>query len=125
MSGHQESAITFSTKTHETTKELVMQALGIQQVGGLGKYLGLPELFGRKKKDMFNFIIDRIRQRAKSWSSRFLSTAGKATMLKAVLVAMPTYTMSCFKLPGSLCKRIQSALTRFWWDSSLVSMMLY
>jgi len=96
-----------------------MQALGIQQVGGLGKYLGLPELFGRKKKDMFNFIIDRIRQRAKSWSSRFLSTAGKATMLKAVLVAMPTYTMSCFKLPGSLCKRIQSALTRFWWDSSL------
>ncbi|KAL9840112.1 hypothetical protein AtNW77_Chr2g0224721 [Arabidopsis thaliana] len=39
-------------------------------------------------------------------------------MLKSVLDAMPTYTMSCFKLPGSLCKRIQSALTRFWWDSS-------
>lgn len=31
---------------------------------------------------------------------------------------MPSYTMSCFKLPGSLCKRIQSALTRFWWDAS-------
>ena len=40
-------------------------------------------------------------------------------MLKAVLAAMPTYTMSCFKLPSSLCKRIQSALTRFWWDSSM------
>ncbi|KAL1220553.1 putative mitochondrial protein [Cardamine amara subsp. amara] len=25
--------------------------------------------------------------------------------------------MSCFKLPMSLCKRIQSALTRFWWDA--------
>ena len=24
--------------------------------------------------------------------------------------------MQCFKLPLSLCKRIQSALTRFWWD---------
>ncbi|KAL9840608.1 hypothetical protein AtNW77_Chr2g0230561 [Arabidopsis thaliana] len=31
---------------------------------------------------------------------------------------MPTYTMSCFKLPVSLCKRIESALTRFWWDST-------
>jgi len=39
-------------------------------------------------------------------------------MLKAVLASMPTYTMSCFKLPVSLYKRIQSALTRFWWDSS-------
>ena len=119
MINKNKSAITFSTKTPEMIKAEAMQVLGIQTAGGLGKDLGLPELFGRKKKDMFNLIIDRISQRAKSWSSRFLSTAGKATMLKLVLAAMPTYTMSCFKLPGSLCKRIQSALTRFWWDSSL------
>lgn len=39
-------------------------------------------------------------------------------MLKSVLAAMPTYAMTCFKLLQSLCKRIQSALTRFWWGSS-------
>lgn len=39
-------------------------------------------------------------------------------MLKAVLTAIPTYTMSCFELPASLCKRIQSVLLRFWWDTS-------
>ncbi|CAA7017041.1 unnamed protein product [Microthlaspi erraticum] len=39
-------------------------------------------------------------------------------MLKSVLAAMPTYTMTCFKLPAGLNKRIQSALTRFWWDGS-------
>ncbi|XP_019097511.1 PREDICTED: uncharacterized protein LOC109131263 [Camelina sativa] len=43
---------------------------------------------------------------------------GKLTMLKSVLTTMPTYTMSCFQLPASLCKRIQSALTRFWWDKN-------
>lgn len=32
---------------------------------------------------------------------------------------MPSYTMSCFKLPSSLCKQIQSVLTRFWWDAKL------
>ena len=37
-------------------------------------------------------------------------------MLKSVLSPVPSYAMTCFKLPVSLCKRIQSALTRFWWD---------
>ncbi|KAG7536993.1 Zinc knuckle CX2CX4HX4C [Arabidopsis suecica] len=60
--------------------------------------------------------LPRIRQKAHSWSSHFLSGAGKQVLLKAVLAAMPTYSMSCFKIPSSLCKQIQSILTRFWWD---------
>lgn len=58
-------------------------------------------------------IVDRIKQRAISWSTKFMSTAGRMTMLKSVLAVMLTYTMSYFKLPMSLCKKIQSALTRF------------
>ncbi|XP_010474119.1 PREDICTED: uncharacterized protein LOC104753583 [Camelina sativa] len=112
------SSITFSSKTPRDMKEQAKHILDIHKEGGQGKYLGLPELFGRKKKDLFASIVDRIKQKAISWSSRFLLTAGKLTMLKSVLSVMPTYTMSCFLLPGSLCKRIQSALTRFWWDTS-------
>lgn len=84
--------------------------------GGVGKYLGLPEHFGRKKKDLFNSIVSRIEQKAKSWANRKLSTAGKLTMLQSVLSPIPSYSMTCFKLPASLIRRIQSALTRFWWD---------
>ncbi|XP_010463404.1 PREDICTED: uncharacterized protein LOC104744076 [Camelina sativa] len=112
------SSITFSAKTPMYMRTQAKDVLEIQKEGGQGKYLGLPELFGRKKKDLFTSIVDRIKQKALSWSSRFLSTAGKLTMLKSVLSAMPTYTMSCFHLPGLLCKRIQSALTRFWWDTN-------
>ena len=39
-------------------------------------------------------------------------------MLKAVLTAVPSSAMTCFLLPIGLCKMIQSALTRFWWDSN-------
>ncbi|KAG7594156.1 Reverse transcriptase zinc-binding domain [Arabidopsis thaliana x Arabidopsis arenosa] len=113
----QKSAITFSSKTHQDTKERVKKDLNIVKEGGQGKYLGLPELFGRKKRDLFSSIVDRIKQRGLSWSSKLLSAAGKLVMLKSVLSAMPTYTMTCFKLPTNLCKRIQSALSRFWWDS--------
>lgn len=62
--------------------------------------------------------MDRIRNKAQGWANRFLSGAGKEILLKAVIAAMPTYAMSSFKLPVSLCKRIQSALTRFWWDNN-------
>ncbi|KAL0900977.1 hypothetical protein Bca101_084938 [Brassica carinata] len=110
------SSISFSSKTPQEIRLRIHSYLGIEKEGGVGKYLGLPEHFGRRKKDLFTNIVERIRQRASSWSSRRLSTAGKLVMLKAVLSAIPTYAMSCFLLPVSLCKRIQSALTRFWWD---------
>lgn len=75
-----------------------------------------PSTLVGEKKNLFTSIVDRIRQKAVSWSSKRLSRAGKLTMLKSVLSAIPTYPMSCFQLPISLCKRIQSVLTRFWWD---------
>lgn len=40
------------------------------------------------------------------------------TILKAVLSAIPAFAMTCFQLPIGLCDMIQSALTRFWWDSN-------
>ena len=116
MINKNKSSITFSSKTPPAVKENAKSILGISKEGGLGKYLGLPEHFGKRKKDLFTSIVDRIRQRAVSWSTKRLSKACKLTMLKAVLSTVPTYSMSCFQLPVSLCKRIQSVLTRFWWD---------
>lgn len=107
----EKSSITFSSKTPPEVKNQVKTLLGIDKEGGVGKYMGLPEHFGRKKRDLFASIVDKIKQRCISWTTRFLSTAGKATMLQAVLSSVPTFAMS-------LCKKIQSALTRFWWDSS-------
>ena len=80
------SAITFSSKTLPATKDNVKNAVGITNEGGIGKYLGLPEHFGRKKRDIFSMIVDRIRQRAHSWSSKLLSGAGKLVLLKSVIV---------------------------------------
>ena len=112
------SSIFFSSKTQEDRKTNVNELLGISTEGGKGKYLGLPKHFGRRKHDLFTSLVDRIRQRAASRSSQFLSKAGKLTLLKAVLTAIPTHSMSCFQLSASICKRIQSVLTRYWWDST-------
>lgn len=107
------SAITFSRKAPANLKTAMKNILEIEKEGGVGKYLGLPEHFGRKKKDLFTSIVERIKQKASGWSNRFLSSVGKMVMLKSVLSPIPSFAMTCFKLPLSLIKRIQSAVTRF------------
>lgn len=112
------SSITFSSKTPITIKDSMKQILDIQKEGGPGKYLGLPEHFGRRKNDLFTSVVDRIKQRAASWSTCHISKAWKMTRVKSVITAVPTYYMSCFLIHVDLCKHIQSALTRFWWDGN-------
>mgnify|MGYP004722961417 CR=1 FL=1 len=46
---------------------------------------------------------------------KLLSTAGKEVLLKAVAMALPTYTMSCFKMPIRLCKELSTMMANFWW----------
>lgn len=84
----------------------------------MGKYLGLSEHFGRKKNDLFASIVDRMKQIALNWSNQFLYTVGKAVMILSVLSTIPSYPMTCFELPISLCIIIQFVLTRFWWDGA-------
>lgn len=112
------SAITFSRQTPAAIKTSIKNTLQIQKEGGVGKYLGLPEQFERRKQDLFSSIVDRVQQKARGWSTKFLSSAGKLVMLQSVLSAVPSYPMTYLKFPVSLCKRIQSVITRFWWDNN-------
>ncbi|XP_030928675.1 uncharacterized protein LOC115954851 [Quercus lobata] len=49
------------------------------------------------------------------WKEKLLSQAGKEVMIKAVIQSIPTYSMSVFKLPISLCKDIEAMIRKFWW----------
>jgi hypothetical protein len=50
-----------------------------------------------------------------SWLENFLSMGGKEILIKSVAQSIPTYSMSCFKLPKGLCDHINGFLRNFWW----------
>ncbi|XP_027169605.1 uncharacterized protein LOC113769345 [Coffea eugenioides] len=109
------SSAFFSKNVNQKSKEAVCSKLeGIQQVAQ-GKYLGLPMVVTRSKKQLFGYIKENIERRMQNWKSKLLSSAGKEILIKAVSMAIPTYTMSCFKLRCRLCKDICSLLSKFWW----------
>jgi len=54
-------------------------------------------------------------KRIHGWQECFLTHAGKKILLKSVIQALPTYTMSVFRLPKMLHREINSIMVRFWW----------
>ena len=49
------------------------------------------------------------------WKGKLLSMGGKEILIKAVAQVIPSYTMSCFLLPMSVCEDLERDLRSFWW----------
>jgi hypothetical protein len=72
-------------------------------------------MIGRKKKEIFAYIKDRIWKRINAWRGRMLSKAGKEIMIKSVLQAIPSYIMSIYVIPSTTITEIERMLNGFWW----------
>lgn len=112
------TSITFGNRVYQHTRDRIMRTLQITKTGGGGKYMGLPEQFGRRKKEMFQYIKDNVLKKIDGWQTKFLTPAGKETLIKVVAYALPVYSMNCFQLPMELCSELDSMLARFWWGST-------
>ena len=110
----EKSSVLFSKNVQPGLMLLICRTMGNMQRVCQGKYLGLPMVVSRTKQQLFGFVKSNIQQRVLQWKNKFLSTAGKEILLKSVAQAMPTYTMSCFKVPARLCKEISSLMSNFW-----------
>ena len=64
----------------------------------------MPSFVGKNKKSTFNDIKEKLRKKLIGWKEKLLSKASKESLIKAVAQAISTYSMSCFKLPNSLCE---------------------
>ncbi|KAL9678842.1 hypothetical protein QQ045_016693 [Rhodiola kirilowii] len=112
------SEIYFGRNVVEDDRRMIGAILGVRQVETMSKYLGLPVAFGHNRTEMFRDIIGRIWKKLQGWKEKALSIAGKEVLIKAVIQAMPTYAMSCFKIPDTLIKRIVSMITNYWWSNN-------
>ena len=68
---------------------------------------------GQAKKRSFIYIKERVWKKLQGWKEKLLSVAGREVLIKAVIQAIPTYIMSCFKLPKG--KELEVLIRKFWW----------
>jgi len=91
----------------EVHKFAITNIMEVQDVLGIGKYLGVPFMVGMDPNVVFGYIKDRVWQRISSWSSKCLSKAGREVMIKSVLQAIPSYVMHICSLLTSLISTIE------------------
>ena len=78
------TSLFFSPNTKPEIKNEIQARFGAQVIKQHKKYLGLPSLVGKNKKNTFKEIKEKLAKKLAGWKERFLSKAGKEILIKAV-----------------------------------------
>ena len=111
----EKTSVFFSKATREERRMELVKFLGVNEVREYKKYLGLPAVVGQNKKESLNYIKERVWNKLQGWKEMLLSQSGKEVLLKVVVQAIPSFAMSCFKLPTGLIQDIEKMIRKFWW----------
>ncbi|XP_012845754.1 PREDICTED: uncharacterized protein LOC105965730 [Erythranthe guttata] len=76
-------------------------------------YLGLPSAISKLKREVFSNVREKVYARLRGWKEKFLSKGGKEILIKVIAQEFPTYAMSCFKLPDTFMKDLESQMANF------------
>ena len=117
MVNKDKSTVFFSSNCDEQVKQEFRHELHIETEALSDKYLGLPTVVGRYSTKAFDFMATRIKNLVGTWSGREASCAGREVLLKYVAQAVPTYSMSCFLLSKTMCKKMRLTIANYWWGS--------
>ena len=93
----------------------VAKSLNVNLVQHPSEYLGITSKLRRNRIIDFNFLIDKLHSKLQGWKSRLLSQAGRTTLISFVPQSLPLYTFSCFKVPKSICNKMDAIVGSFWW----------
>ena len=84
----------------------------------LGKYLGFPIKFGNSSTHDFDYILDKVQAKLQGWKANLLSMAGRLTLTKAVISAIPSYAMQGCYLPERIHNNLDRISRNFLWSST-------
>lgn len=96
----------------------VVQSLGIPTESLPVRYLGLPLTTKSMTRSDYEPLIDQIRTRLLSWSSRSLSYAGRLHLIKTVIGSITNFWCSVFRLPQRCPDTIEIMCGAFLWSGS-------
>ena len=52
------------------------------------------------------------------WKEKFISKVGRKVLIKTIAQAIPTYSMSVFKIPKAMGDSINSTLAKYYWGQT-------
>ena len=97
-----------------------VQELAVELGCGIGylpsSYLSLPLGANHKALGVWDTVEDRFRKRLASWKSQYISKGGRLTLIQSTLSRLPIYCLSLFRMPVSICYRLEKIQRKFLWS---------
>jgi hypothetical protein len=79
------------------------------------KYLGLSLSIRKLPRSSFNELINKIADKLPGWKAAIISPAGRATLIKSVLTAIPIYHLIALNCPKWVIRAINKIRRGFLW----------
>ncbi|XP_060195100.1 uncharacterized protein LOC132624318 [Lycium barbarum] len=80
------------------------------------KYWGCPLFIEIKLNDRITDFVNKVVNRIKGWHTQFLSTGGRATLIRHVLLAMPIHLLTAISPTKGTLELIEKYINRFFWS---------
>lgn len=84
------------------------------------KYLGLPLMTQAMRRQDYLPLLEKIRNKIGTWTSRHLSYAGRLQLIKAVLMSIVAFWASVFRLPSKCVKEVEQLCASFLWSDPVL-----
>lgn len=110
--------ILFSKNIENGLAKNICDRSGFSKCNNLGRYLGILLLQNRISFSTYSYLLEKIQDRLAGWKAESLSMAGRVTLCKSVISALPIYIMQSTLLPKSICKDIEKLCRNFVWGDS-------
>jgi hypothetical protein len=83
------------------------------------KFLGIPVGANPRRQATWKPVVETMKSRLSSWSSRHLSYGGRITLINSVLSSLPLYFFSFFKAPKCIIQQLVRIQRNFLWEEGL------
>ena len=107
-----------SPRTPRQIKDQVASILGLPTMDRIGTYLGTPIFTTHRTASSYQYLVDNIRKRIEGWQARYLSMAGRATLIKASITSVLLYALQTTLLPQKICHHIDKMSCHFLWGDT-------
>ncbi|XP_019248326.1 PREDICTED: uncharacterized protein LOC109227583 [Nicotiana attenuata] len=103
----------------EHVQQQILASLGFS-LGELPfRYLGVPLSAKRLSVNQCQPLLDIILAKVQSWTTRFLSYAGRLQMIISVLLSIQSFWTQVFPLPKNILMKIESICKKFLWTGEV------
>lgn len=109
----------FSNDTPMSTRKLILPKYDFKETSSFGTYLGVPISGKHPWVIDYQYHINKVQSKLDHWKRNQFSFSNRVTLVKAVIEALPTYTMMYVPIPQACIKKIQHCQRSFIWGDPM------